>query len=129
MLKIEVNNGSLNSFTEIKTRFDQIKSFIYSDLTVRSILDDYKNLSVDTFSKISDYLEKYLNKQFAVVVNKDKNEQYNYLDRPLKTDEGLDYDWLYDLEVSQLKELASSKNRTSYKSLYRNGSCEDTVET
>lgn len=118
ILKREVNNGTLMSPSDIKTKFEQIKNFVYTDLTIRSILEDYKNLSAETFSRISDYLEKYMNEQFAVVVKNDKLEQYNYLDRPLKTSEGLDYDWLYNLELGQLKELASSNNRTSEELIY-----------
>lgn len=118
ILITEVNNGSLKSLKDIKEKFESLKNLIYRDATIKSILEDQKKLNEDNFLKISLYLEKYLNKQFIVTVKNENVKQYNYLDRPIRTSEGLDYDWLYDLNLSELKELASGKNRTSEELIY-----------
>lgn len=118
VLKKYISNENLNNLDEIKIKFNEIKDFIYTDLTIKSILEDKKNLNINNFSKILDYIEKYLSEQFIVVVKNDIEQEYNYLDRPVVTRNGLDYEWLYELNLNELKELASSKNRTSTELIY-----------
>lgn len=113
-----LKSESFQTSNQIQSKINEIKNFIYTDLTIKSILEDNKNLSVSNFSAISDYLEKYLNKQFITDKQEYIIQQYNYLDRPIKTSEGLDYEWLYDLSLEELRELAGSKNRTSEELIY-----------
>jgi len=114
----EMRNGKLTNVSDIKQRFNEAKSLIYTDETIKSILNDYVSLSGETFARISDYMSKYLDQQLVKSVNNSPSQEYTYLDRPLKNSDGLDYEWLYDLSLSELKELARDKNRTSEDLIY-----------
>lgn len=129
ILKQEVAHGILNNQEEIQKRFNQIKSFIYTDLTIQSLIEDQKNLNSSSFSQISDYLQKDLEHQFPLSINNIAEEQYSYLDKPIRSNDGLNYEWLYKLDSKQLRELASDKNRTSEELIYILDALEKRTET
>ncbi|MBE6152419.1 MAG: hypothetical protein E7165_03820 [Firmicutes bacterium] len=114
ILKYQVENNYSRDLNDIKSNFVEIKKFLYNDTTIQSILNKYENLKPDTFLNILEKIEECLNKKFLI---EDKKE-YNYLERPIKTDNGLDYEWLYDLNLSQLRDIIGCKNRTSEELIY-----------
>ena len=85
---------------------------------VKSIIEDNQNLTVDTFNKVAEYIERYFDAQLLDKVNNVEEKQYNYLNRPLKNSNGLDYEWLYELSLEELKEVARDKSRTSEDLIY-----------
>lgn len=111
MLKVD---GTIRTEQDLKTKIHHMKKWILTDVKLSEVLDENMTLDVDLFVKTNDYLEKYLNEQFLG----NQTEEYTYLNRPIQTRDGLDYDWLYDLDLQQLKELASAKDRTSSELIY-----------
>ncbi|MBE6138808.1 MAG: hypothetical protein E7173_03600 [Firmicutes bacterium] len=107
-------NQEFTSKEELLKKIQQIKIFILTDAKVNQVLDEEVGLDIDNFNRMKEFLEQYLTEQLT---NKPK-EQYTYLDRPIQTEDGLDYEWLYDLDLQQLKELAGSKDRTSGELIY-----------
>lgn len=99
---------------DLKDKISNIKKFILTDVKLSEILDENVTLDLDLFKKTNEYLEKYLNEKMLG----NEQEEYTYLNRPIHTRDGLDYDWLYDLNLQQLKELASEKDRTSSELIY-----------
>ena len=118
ILIYEVSNGCLTNVRDVKQRFAEIRNFIYNDHLIKTIIDDQQELTGDIFIRNTQYIQKYFEDQLANVVNNENSQQYTYLDRPLKNSNGLDYEWLYDLSLSELKELASDKKRTSEDLIY-----------
>ena len=111
MLKTD---GTIKNEQDLKTKISRIKTFLLTDVKLGEILDENMTLDLELFVKTNDFLEKYLNEQFL----ENEIEEYTYLNRPIQTKDGLDYDWLYDLDLQQLKELASAKDRTSGELIY-----------
>ena len=114
ILKYQVENNYSRDLNDIKSNFVEIKKFLYNDTTIQSILNKYENLKPDTFLNILEKIEECLNKKFSI----ENKKEYNYLERPIKTDNGLDYEWLYDLNLSQLRDIIGCKNRTSEELIY-----------
>lgn len=118
IIKGEVVKENLNTVADINKKINEIKSFCSTDLTLKSFVEDTSNLNIETFNKIATYLTKYLEHNLATKkVQKTNNEEIG-LNRPIKTIDGLNYDWLYDLSSKELKEIASDKNRTSEELIY-----------
>lgn len=118
VLKATVNSGFLKDYDDIKNKFEEISNFIKTDINIAGILLDNKNLSIDQFFENSKYLENYLSKSFNYITSVDSEDYSDYLTRPIRTSDGLDYEWLYELNLVQLKELAGSKNKTSEELIY-----------
>jgi len=111
MLRVD---GTIRNMQDLSERLKEMKSFILTDSKIQQMLDENVTLDQAGFIKMNDYLEKYLNENLLGNVK----EEYTYLNRPIQTKEGLDYEWLYDLNLQQLKELASGKERTSSELIY-----------
>lgn len=118
ILRRDINSGVLASTSDIKKEIDKVKSFFYTDLTLQSFMEDERNLNLDNYDKIVTYLTKYIQHQFPDNNKKEVIEESNDLSRPIKTNNGLNYDWLYSLDSTQLKQIASDKNRTSEELIY-----------
>ena len=117
IIKEEYSHANIRTKTDINSKFNEIKNFIHTDLDTKYIIDDEKNLNIDTFSKIAKFLESHLKDQFITSVKKDEVKQYSYLERPIVTVEGLDTEWLYELSSNELEELVKS-GKTSTELIY-----------
>lgn len=118
IIKGEVVKENLNTISDINAKINEIKSFCSTDLTLKSFVEDTRNLNIETFGKITTYLTKYLEHNLSPKkVQKSNNEEIG-LNRTIKTADGLNYDWLYNLSSNELKEIASDKNRTSEELIY-----------
>ena len=111
MLKVD---GTIRTEQDLKTKIGHMKQFVMTDVKLSKILDENMALDLELFVKINDYLEKYLNEELL----SNEQKEYDYLNRNIYTKDGLDYEWLYDLDLQQLKELASQKDRTSGELIY-----------
>lgn len=118
IIKDEIAKDNLNTVSDIKVKIKEIKSFCFTDLTLKSFVEDIKNLNEETFDKITKYLTKYLELNIETKKTQKANTEEVGLNRSIRTDDGLNYDWLYNLSLNELKELASDKNRTSEELIY-----------
>lgn len=118
ILKSGINNGTLNNYDHIRGKFKEICEFIQTDSNIYPILFNDKKTNTDEFLENSKKLENYLNKEFSYNISSEIEDYSNYMDRPIRTSNGLDYEWLYNLNLVQLKELTGSKNRTSEELIY-----------
>lgn len=118
IIKGEVAKDNLNSVLDIKQKIAEIKIFCSTDLTLKSFVEDTRNLNEENFVKITTYLTKYLELNLASKKVQTLNDQNNGLNRAIKTPDGLNYDWLYNLSSSELKEIAGDKTRTSEELIY-----------
>lgn len=114
ILKKEIEKDNINSKEELITKIDTIKNFLNTDSVIKEIISDNRNLNKQSFEIIADYIRKYLNLQFSTKRKVIEN-QNSYA---IKTSDGLNYEWLYNLSSNELKEIAKDKNRTSEELIY-----------
>lgn len=118
ILKEEIVNNNLNTISDINEKLNEIKSFCDTDPTLKSFVEDKFNIKKETFENNMSLITKYL--KLNLLSNRKKSENYadNYLDRPIKMDSDLDYDWLYELSSVELENLISKKGITSDELIY-----------
>ena len=118
ILKEEIVRDNLNTVSDINQKLHEIKSFCNTDPTFKSFIEDQFNIKTETFDNNISLITKYL--KLNLLSNKKKQETLvdNYLDRPIKTDSDLTYDWLYDLSSTELENLLNKKGITSEELIY-----------
>ena len=129
ILKEEIVKENLNTIHDINQKLNQIKSFCDTDLTFKSFIDDKSSIKVETFEKNISLITKYL--KLNLSSNKKTLDNYddNYLNRPIKTDNGLNYDWLYELSSIELENLLNKKGITSEELIYISDALKKRKET
>lgn len=114
ILKKEVERDNINSRDDLLAKLSNIEEFLNTDSVIKEIIVDKRNLNEQSFEMIAQYIKKYLTLQ---LLNKKKITVEND-NKTIKTQHGLNYEWLYSLSSDELKELAKDKNRTSEELIY-----------
>lgn len=112
-----LKKSSCETKDELTRKIIAIKTFIYTDDDIEKFIKDESNLNLDKFNVSLDIVSQILEQKFGTNKHYVQESAVNYLNRPIKTMDGLDYDWLYELSLQELQELASS-NRTSEELIY-----------
>lgn len=128
ILKCDINSGKISSQKDIEEEITEIKNFLDNDMNIKLILNDTKDLNAEEFKETLTCLEDYLNRRFLFSVKNNDPQQYTYLDRPIKTNGDLNYEWLYALDSYQLKDIIRNKNLTSDELLYIMDALEKSVD-
>lgn len=118
IIKNEVVKENLNTVADINQKIVEIKTFCSTDLTLKSFVEDARNLNPENFEQITTYLIKYLELNLASKKIQKSSTEETGLNRAIKTNDGLNYDWLYNLSSKELKEIASDKSHTSEELIY-----------
>lgn len=114
IIKKEIERDNINSREDIFNQINNVKVFLNTDSVIKEILSDNRNLTEQNFEVFSDYVRKYLNIQ--LLNKKELKEEFD--SKKIKTSQGLNYEWLYNLNSDELKEIAKDKNRTSEELIY-----------
>lgn len=114
ILKKEVERDNINSRNELMSKINNIKEILNTDLFIKEVIADNRNLNDETFEEIATYIRKYLNLHLLTKKKTAVDEE----PKRIKTSQGLNYEWLYSLSSDELKELAKDKNRTSEELIY-----------
>lgn len=129
IVKNNINDGVLKSDIEVRKQLLYIESFIYSDLSVKTIIDDNDNLNHDNYETVVKSLNNYFDSQFLYsAMNKKISEQTDKTSQQITTPDGLNYEWLYNLNSSELREIASQKH-TSEELIYILDALDKRLET
>lgn len=114
ILKKEVERDNINSRSEMIEKINNIEEFLSTDSVIKEVVADTINLNENSFEVIMSQVRKYLSLQLLskkkIVASEDS--------KAIKTSQGLNYEWLYNLSSDELKEIARDKNRTSEELIY-----------
>lgn len=118
ILKEEVVKENLNNVSDINQKLNEMKSFCDTDLTLKSFIEDKSSTRKEIFENNISLMTKYLKLNLSSKKKKLDNYDDNYLNRPIKTANGLNYDWLYELSSAELENLINKKGITSEELIY-----------
>lgn len=114
ILKKEIERDNINSRSEMIEKINNIKEFLSTDSVIKEVIADNINLNENSFETIISQVKKYLDVQLLSKKEVVTNEN----SKAIKTSQGLNYEWLYNLSSDELKEIAKDKNRTSEELIY-----------
>ena len=129
ILKEEVVKENLKTSSDINKKLNEIKSFCDTDLTLKSFVGDKFNTQKEMFENNISLITKYLELNFLTKKKQLDSYDENYLNRPIKTDNGLNYDWLYELSSAELENLINKKGITSEELIYISDALKKRKET
>lgn len=129
ILKEDVIKGNLKSVSDINHKLNEIKSFCDTDLTLKSFVEDRFNIKEETFENNNSLMTKYIELNLLTRNKQPINYGDNYLDRPIKTDNDLNYDWLYELSSAELEKLLNKNGITSEELIYISDALKKRKET
>ena len=129
IVKNNINDHVLKSNIEVRKQLLYIESFIYRDQSVKAIIDDNDNLNHDNYQTVVESLNRYFDSQFLYsTMNKNVSKEIDKTNQQIITPEGLNYEWLYSLNSSELREIASQKH-TSEELIYILDALDKRLET